>query len=121
LLDAIQRGLEVPESQLPRPIRVHSRRMTRAELDVSDRLAQVRDAHARELGIDPTLIASKATLYALGRKDPAAWEGLMPWQRNLLEKPLASRPAATPAPTLTPANATEADDEDHQPPLCGLD
>jgi ribonuclease D len=121
LLDAIQRGLEVPESQLPRPIRVHSRRMTRAELDVSDRLAQVRDAHARELGIDPTLIASKATLYALGRNDPAAWEGLMPWQRNLLEKPQASRPAATPAPTLTPSNAPEADGEDRQLPLCGLD
>jgi hypothetical protein len=95
--------------------------MTRAELDVSDRLAQIRDNHARELGIDPTLIASKATLYALGRNDPAAWEGLMPWQRNLLEKPQASRPAITPAPALTPSNAPENDEEDRQPPLCGLD
>ena len=124
LLDAIQQGLEVPENRLPRPIRVHSRRMTRAELDISDRLAQVRDIHARELGIDPTLIASKATLYALGRNDPDAWEGLMSWQRNLLEKPLTpSRPAPTRAPALETSNAPDAadDDEEHQLPLCGLD
>ena len=95
--------------------------MTRAELDVSDRLAQVRDAHARELGIDPTLIASKATLYALGRNDPEAWEGLMPWQRNLLEKPQASRPAKTRAPALAPSNDPETDEQDRQLPLCGLD
>ena len=127
LLDAIQQGLEVPENRLPRPIRVHSRRMTRAELDVSDRLAQIRDTHARELGIDPTLIASKATLYALGRNDPDAWECLMPWQRNLLEKPqTSSRPAPTRAPALEPPNAPDApdadvDDEERQLPLCGLD
>jgi ribonuclease D len=122
LLDAIQQGLEVPENRLPRPIRVHSRRMTRAELDVSDRLAQIRDTHARELGIDPTLIASKATLYALGRNDPDAWEGLMSWQRNLLEKPLtSSRPAPTRAPAVPPSSVPEADDEERQLPLCGLD
>jgi hypothetical protein len=98
--------------------------MTRAELDVSDRLAQIRDTHARELGIDPTLIASKATLYALGRKDPDAWEGLMPWQRNLLENPqTSSRPAPTRAPALETSNAPDAadDDEERQLPLCGLD
>jgi hypothetical protein len=97
--------------------------MTRAELDVSDRLAQIRDTHARELGIDPTLIASKATLYALGRNDPDAWECLMPWQRNLLEKPLNSRPAPTRAPAVETSNAPDAadDDEERQLPLCGLD
>ena len=94
--------------------------MTRAELDISDRLAQVRDTHARELGIDPTLIASKATLYALGRNDPDAWECLMPWQRNLLEKPLTSRPAPTRAPALETSNAPD-EEEERQLPLCGLD
>ena len=108
LLEAIQRGLEVPEADLPRPIRVHSRRMTRAELDVSDRLAKVRDANARELGIDPTLIASKATLYALGRNDPEAWSGLMPWQRGLLEAPLEARPAAPPPASTRPARSKPA-------------
>jgi hypothetical protein len=37
------------------------------------------------VGIDPTLVASKSTLYALARKDPGSWEGLLPWQRGFLE------------------------------------
>ena len=124
LLEAIQRGLEIAEDRLPRPIRVHSRRMTRAELDVSDRLAKIRDLNARELGIDPTLIASKATLFALGRNDPEAWSGLMPWQRALLETPPATRtPSRRSAQPVLPAEAksAEPEDDDHQPPLCGLD
>jgi len=121
LLDAIQRGLEVPEDQLPRPIRVHSRRMSRSELDVSDRLAKVRDLNARDLNIDPTLIASKATLYALGRNDPDAWDALMPWQRDLLEKlptPGSSQLAASGHAT---EGTLESDGDDRQPPLVGLD
>ncbi len=125
VLEAIQRGLEVPENRLPRPIRVQSRRMTRAELDVSDRLAKVRDLNARELGIDPTLIASKATLYALGRNDPEAWSDLMPWQRRLLEKPPAAGSSSARVPESTPLSRTavahEPDDHDRQMPLCGLD
>ena len=84
LLAAVRRGLELPEEERPRPIRVHSRRMTREELDESDRLARIRDARAKELAIDPTLIASKATLYALGRNEPGAWNDLLPWQHALL-------------------------------------
>lgn len=129
LLEAVQRGLEVPEERLPRPIRVHSRRMTRAELDVSDRLARVRDLNARDLGIDPTLIASKATLFALGRHDPEAWSDLMPWQRNLLETPPAKRTSGVvdaPAPRenrpgADPAPGTNRDDEDRATPVYGLD
>lgn len=129
LLDAVQRGLEVPEDSLPRPIRVHSRRMTRAELDVSDRLARVRDLNAQELGIDPTLIASKATLFALGRHDPEAWADLMPWQRELLEKPPAKRPAAGSHPLPARGGAPNAetpkdvrgDDDAPSTPVYGLD
>jgi ribonuclease D len=84
LLGAIRRGLEVEDSARPGTIRVHSRRMTRAELDEADRLGRRRDARAKELGIDATLIASKSTLYALGRDESAAWNGLLPWQRGLL-------------------------------------
>jgi hypothetical protein len=99
--------------------------MTRSELDVSDRLAKVRDLNARELGIDPTLIASKATLYALGRNDPEAWSDLMPWQRRLLEKPPAAGSSPARVPESTPVSpsacAPETDDSDGQMPLCGLD
>lgn len=121
LLEAIQRGLEVPEERLPRPIRVHSRRMSRSELDVSDRLAQVRDLNARDLNLDPTLIASKATLYALGRNDPDAWDALMPWQRGLLQKRLepTSRPPSC-TPHVAPVTS-ESDPGDRQSPWVGLD
>jgi hypothetical protein len=103
--------------------------MTRAELDVSDRLARVRDLNAHELGIDPTLIASKATLFALGRHDPEAWADLMPWQRELLEKPPAKRPTATPQslPPRAGAQGPETprdvaqDDDDRSTPVYGLD
>ena len=84
LLAAIRRGLDVPDAERPGPIRVHSRRMTRDELDESDRLAKRRDERAKELGIDPTLIASKATLFSLGRNEPGAWDDLLPWQYDLL-------------------------------------
>lgn len=85
LIAAIRRGLEIPDEQRPRQVRVHSRRMTRSELDEADRLGKRRDTHAKELGIDPTLIASKSTLYALGRNDPTAWDDLLPWQYALLK------------------------------------
>ena len=84
LTEAIERGLEVPASDRPVHVRVKSRRMTTAELDRAEDLRKVRDRCAGELGIDPTLIASKATLFALGRNDAEAWDGLLPWQRALL-------------------------------------
>ena len=59
--------------------------MTRPELDVAEEIRKRRDARAEELQIDPTIIASKATLYALGRQDPGEWDRLLPWQRQLLE------------------------------------
>lgn len=63
--------------------------MTRPELDVSDTLRDKRDYQAHQLGLDPTLIASKSTLYALARKEcEPAWNALLPWQRGLLESPI---------------------------------
>jgi ribonuclease D len=59
--------------------------MTKRELDRVEELRVVRDQRAAELEIDPTLIASKATLYALARNDPGAVEDQMPWQRALLD------------------------------------
>ena len=84
VLAAIERGLAVPADKRPRHIRVHSRRMTRPELDLAEKYRCHRDAEARKLEIDPTLIASKSTLFALGRQDPGQWEALLPWQRTLL-------------------------------------
>ena len=86
LVEAIKRGLEVPEADRPVHPRVRSRRLTRAELDEAERIRQRRDAQADRLGIDPTLIAAKATLFALAREGPAEWDKLLPWQRQLLHE-----------------------------------
>ena len=85
ILDAIDRGLAVPESERPQHIRVRSRRMTGAELDYADVLKERRDKRGAELGIDPTIIASRGTLFALGRKEPGEWERLLSWQRDILK------------------------------------
>ena len=84
LVEAIKRGLAVPEADWPDHIRVRGRRMTRPELDEAEELRKLRDAHAERIGIDPTLIAAKATLFALARHDHQEWERLLPWQRQFL-------------------------------------
>ncbi|MSU36380.1 MAG: ribonuclease D [Pedosphaera sp.] len=85
VLAAIERGLAVSADKRPRHIRVHTRRMTRPELDLAEKFRRHRDAEAKKLELDPTLIASKSTLFALGRRDPGLWESLLPWQRTLLK------------------------------------
>lgn len=85
VIEAVEKGLQVPQSDRPTHIRVRTRRMTRRELERVEELRQVRDKRADELAIDPTLVASKATLYSLARNDPGAWDELLPWQRALLE------------------------------------
>ncbi len=85
ILDAIDRGLAVPEAERPQHIRVRSRRMTGTELDYADVLKERRDKRGAELGIDPTIIASRSTLFALGRQEPGEWERLLTWQRDLLK------------------------------------
>ncbi len=85
VIEAVERGLEVPVADRPVHVRVRTRRMTKKELDRVEELRLVRDKRAAELEIDPTLVASKATLYALARNDPGAWEDQLPWQQALLQ------------------------------------
>ena len=49
-------------------------------------LEKRRNAHAHKLGIDPTLIASRATLGALAHDWDRHAPELMNWQRELLER-----------------------------------
>jgi len=85
LIEAVEHGLEVPATDRPTHVRIRTRRMTPEELDRVEVLRKVRDLHGTEHAIDPTLIASKATLYSLARNDPGSWEQLLPWQRALME------------------------------------
>ncbi len=84
LIEAVMTGLAVPASEWPDYIRNHSRRQTDAEQQRFQDLEQKRNKRAEELVIDPTLIASRATLLALS----SDWDGhqkeLMKWQRDLL-------------------------------------
>ncbi len=84
LLAAVSRGLEVPPHEQPEPIRQISRRVTDAEKHRMEELQKRRDVRATELGIDPTLIASRAMLLGLAEDWHQAGEILMPWQYELL-------------------------------------
>jgi ribonuclease D len=85
LTTAIEKGRAVPQDQLPRlPVR-KSRRPTESEKRRCFQLERRRDQRARELDIDPTLIASRSVLWELARDWDRASGDLMSWQRSLLE------------------------------------
>ena len=84
-LATVQRALALPRSQWPDFNRPSSRQLTAGEKQRCEQLRQRRDRHAAELGIDPSLIASRATLVALARDWTRHSAGLMRWQRELLD------------------------------------
>ncbi|MBM3822646.1 MAG: ribonuclease D [Verrucomicrobia bacterium] len=89
-LAAIQEGLRCPEEHWPDyPQRVATR-WTDAERSRFEKIQALRDQAAHNAGLDPTLIASRATLVQLAGDWQAASQSLMRWQLELL------RPAMLP-------------------------
>jgi ribonuclease D len=84
LRQAVTRGLLLPPEQRPGPVHCSGRRPHRDERGRFLLLQQRRDAAAAKLGLDPTVIASRATLSALAHDWPQYQADLMPWQRELL-------------------------------------
>jgi ribonuclease D len=84
LLDAIRVAEALPESDWPRPRKHRGRRLTTGQKNQLERLRHRRDRAANRLAIDPTLIASRATLVALAADGEQALAELLPWQRDLL-------------------------------------
>lgn len=84
VLRAVARGLHVPPSECPQKLRGVSYHPTDAEHARFDRFKAIRDRRATELGIDPTLIASKQTLEWLSRKNSEPAKLLLNWQRTLM-------------------------------------
>ncbi len=85
LARAIAEGLGLSPEKYPRLLERLNYRPTEAERKRFLELQKQRDAYAAELSIDPTLIASRATLSDLARNwDKHAGE-LMEWQRELLK------------------------------------
>ena len=82
LLKAVAAGLAVTDP--PRVLRYKTSRQTEAEKRRMLELEKRRDRRAAELEIDPTLIASRATLVLLARDWATHEQGLMRWQRDLL-------------------------------------
>ena len=84
-MEAVKSGLAVPAGNHPEILRHKSHRPNAAEFRRFRELEKIRDAHAHKLGIDPTLIASKATLGDLSRDWEKHSPDLMNWQRELLK------------------------------------
>jgi len=84
LRESVLRGLEVPAVEQPQPVRGEIVRWTVAQKKRFEALEQRRNRVASQLKIDPTLIASKATLGELIREEGGNGEFLMRWQRELL-------------------------------------
>lgn len=84
LTHAVERGLALPKADWPERLRADGRRPTEAEKRRFAALQKARDLRAKELGLDPTLIASKSALFALAVNWDAEAPHLMSWQRELL-------------------------------------
>jgi ribonuclease D len=84
LEEAVQKGLDVPASEFPEPIRQIFRRPSEVETKRFDRIREHRDKVAAELKLDPSLIASRTTLALLAQNWEAHQGELMSWQRELL-------------------------------------
>ena len=85
LAQAIQSGLELSTDQHPEPLQHTSRRPNEAERRRFGELERRRNAHAQRLDIDPTIIASRATLSDLAHSWEKHAPQLMIWQRELLK------------------------------------
>ena len=90
VLDAVRRGLAVPDAELPRfPRAPRWERDPDFDSRVSA-LKTVRDAHAQRLELDPGVLCSRDRMEAVARKNPATREELdtIPelrrWQADLL-------------------------------------
>ena len=90
LVDAIKRGETRDAETLPkRARRTESKKpLSQSELDRQENIKNFRDRVAGELGIDPTLIATRSHVAQLAR-DPENVEGLQSWQQDLLEPKLS--------------------------------
>jgi ribonuclease D len=84
-LQTVAAAHELPPEKFPEIIRHQSQRPTEAEFRRFREIEKRRDRRAHELGIDPTLIASKATLGDLARDWEKHAPELMNWQRELLK------------------------------------
>jgi ribonuclease D len=85
LISAVDRGLGVAPADHPEILRSVGRRANEAEKRRFAELQKKRDARAEALGIDATLIASRAVMSDLAHNYEKHRGEMMEWQRQLLE------------------------------------
>ena len=84
LIQTLRQALALPASSYPQPLPRTDGRLTAGEQAKVTELRDVRDRRAKELELDPALIASRADLVALARNEILGREELMHWQLELL-------------------------------------
>jgi ribonuclease D len=83
--EVIERGVSMSPADHPQPIKPPRRRnMSAQQKNQFEELQERRNKHAEELGIDPTIIASRATLMGLAQETEESSADLQGWQRELL-------------------------------------
>ena len=114
----IQAAMQMPPEDWPEQKVVHRTPMTESEKDRAQELKTLRDAQADLLGIDPTIIASKAALNDLAKDWESHAPRLMDWQRKIIETWPASpshSPASAPSqPMLARSESLFADCKNNQ-------
>ena len=80
-------ALQIPESEWPKIEKVRRKRISKEQADRSEQLKKIRDRVARDLALDPSIIAPRAALEATAADISS--NVLMSWQRRLLELPVA--------------------------------
>lgn len=80
--EALRAALDLPESEWPVFEYERKARPNGAACRRFEQLRERRDAAAKELAIDPSLIASRLTLMSVAQENGAR---LLPWQRDLLQ------------------------------------
>lgn len=83
--EAVHRGLQLPKAELPEIFKPIHRRPNEPERKRFHEYARRRDKQAKRLGMDPTVIASRADLARLAHDWDQYAPELMEWQRELLE------------------------------------
>jgi ribonuclease D len=89
-LEAVARGMNLPEDRLPRPPRGQGRRRTAAFKTRLERLRAWRRERAADLALDPGVLFPQSTLEALADRGPGALQdgadvpGLRRWRRQIL-------------------------------------
>ncbi len=80
--EALGAALDLPEDEWPVFERERKPRPSNAAARLFEQLRTKRDIKAKELAIDPALIASRMTLMSVAQQDHTR---LLPWQRELLQ------------------------------------